>query len=150
MDSRARFFAALAAFLWTSAAFAQAHPNQTLPIEKIDAVFSKFDRDRDGTLDREEAKAFGLTSDSFKVGDQNGDGKLDRQEFAAAISYQFAAFNPDRNSTLDWKGAQRAGITNRKIFDGADADHDGTLDVTEYLAALLAHSQQARAQTGKR
>src|SRR5215467_13454191 len=120
MRSRAKFFATLVAFLWTNVVFAQPHQNQTLPIEKIDAVFSKFDRDRDGTLDRAEAKSFGLTDDSFKVGDQNGDGKLDREKFAAAVSYQFAAFNPDRNGRLDWSAAQRAGITNRRIFDGAD------------------------------
>jgi Ca2+-binding EF-hand superfamily protein len=131
--------AAVAALLWTATVFAQ---NHTVPTEKIDAAFSKIDRDQNGTLDPEEAKAFGITTEAFNIGNQDGDGTLDKQEFAAAVSYQFAAADPGKKGALDWNGAQKAGINNRKIFDAANANHDGTLDVAEYLAAMLAQSQQ--------
>ena len=78
------------------------------------------------------------------VGDQDGDRSLDRDEFAGAVSYQFAESKPKNVATLDWSHAQKAGIRSRKIFDGADSNHDGTLDVAEYLSALLAQPQAPR------
>jgi Ca2+-binding EF-hand superfamily protein len=140
------YLAALATILWTATLLAQ---NQTVPTEKVDAAFSKIDRDRNGALDPDEAKAFGLRIDAFNVGNQDADGTLDKQEFAAAVSYQFADADPGKKGTLDWNQAQKAGVKSRKIFDGADANHDGKLDVADYLAAMLGQSQQPGSPASK-
>ena len=49
--------------------------------------------------------------------------------------------NPDNDRTLDWKEAQKAGIKTKKVFDAADRDKDGTLDIAEFLAALVAQGK---------
>jgi Ca2+-binding EF-hand superfamily protein len=112
-----------------------------IPHEKIEAAFSKADSNGNGTIDYEEAKRFGISVDAFNVANQDADNKLDRNEFSAAISYQFAAANPKKDGTLDWSQAQKAGIRSKKIFDAANPDHDSTLDVAEFLSALLAQAQ---------
>jgi len=108
---------------------------------QIDAAFAKADLDKSGTVGLAEARKFGITLDVFRKANPKRDAALDKKEFADAIRYQFAWANGDRDDTLDWKEASMAGVKSKQVFDAADPDHDGTLDIAEYLAALVAQAK---------
>lgn len=103
---------------------------------QVDVAFKKADSDNDGTVDRPEARKFGITRAAFDHANPDKDGTLDKKEFLAAITYQFKRADPDNDGTLDRKEASRAGIKSKKTFDAANPDNDGTLDLAEYLDAL--------------
>jgi hypothetical protein len=52
------------------------------------------------------------------------------KEFSAAVAYQFARANRGKDDALDWAEAKKAGVRSKQVFDAADSDHDGTLDLT--------------------
>jgi hypothetical protein len=124
-------------FCACTAVFAQTRPNGEL----INRAFAKADTDHGGTVGLSEAKKFGITLDMFRKADAKKNAALDKNEFAVAISYQFAWANADRDGTLEWKEASMAGVRSKEIFDAADANHDGKLDPAEYLAALVAQAK---------
>ena len=66
---------------------------------------------------------------------------MDKQEFVAAISWQFEHANPDKDGTLDPKEARKAGVKTKKTFESANPDKDGTLDLGEYFDALTAQAK---------
>ena len=108
---------------------------------QIEAAFVKADTDGNAKIGLTEAKKFGITTDMFRKADTDRRGALDKKGFAAAIKYQFAWSNRDQDGTLDWKEASMAGVKSKQIFDAVDGDHDGTLDLPEYVAALVAQAK---------
>jgi hypothetical protein len=104
--------------------------------DQLNAAFAKADADKNGTVGLAEAKEFNLTIDTFRNANPDRNGRLDKKEFRAAVAYQFKAANAQNGSGLDWKAASRAGIRSKQVFDAADANHDGLLDLAEYVAAL--------------
>lgn len=113
----------------------------TLTDALVDPVFTKADKDKNGTLSLVEARKFGITTKAFQQANPDKDGSLDKAEFIAAITARFEAANPDKDGTLDWREAQKAGIKSKKVFAAANPDKDGTLDIAEYLAALAAQAK---------
>jgi Ca2+-binding EF-hand superfamily protein len=62
---------------------AQAQADQAKSDGGAEAMFRSLDKDRDGSISREEAKGTPHEKD-FVMLDKNGDGKLSREEHAAA------------------------------------------------------------------
>jgi len=85
------------------------------------------DRDRDGTLDLDEAKrAAGLL---FDVLDRDHDGTVTRHELSGRLSVrELAAADPDHDRTLT-RDEYLALVEQR--FKAADGDDDSTLTATE-------------------
>jgi len=93
------------------------------------AEVSKADKDNDGTLDRNEAKAFKMLSKHFDLIDTDKDGTIDQAEIDA---HKVLMADKDNDGTLDKKEVKHKGIA--KKFDVLDTDKDGTLDAKEVLA----------------
>ena len=108
---------------------------------QIASAFATADTDKSGTVGLAEAKKFGITADNFRKADRSRRAELTKTEFAAAIGYQFGWANANRNDGLDWKQASMAGVKSKQVFDAADPDHSGKLDLGEYLAALTAQAK---------
>jgi hypothetical protein len=109
---------------------------------QIDAAIAKADLDGNGSVGFGEAKKFGITPDMFRKANTDRDGALDKRQFAAALAYQFAFIAPNGDKKLDWKNASRAGVRSKQVFDAADPDHDGKLDLAEYVAAMAAQAKK--------
>jgi Ca2+-binding EF-hand superfamily protein len=65
-------------------------------------LFSRLDRDHDGTLDRRELRGR-MVSKEFAAADRDHDGTVDRAEYLAAVEKAFRAANRDNDGTLDAK-----------------------------------------------
>jgi Ca2+-binding EF-hand superfamily protein len=128
---------ACAALVSVAGAVGAAEPTE----DELNTAFVKADADKNGTVGLAEAKQFNLTIDTFRQANPDRNGKLDKKEFHAAVAHQFQAANAQNGSGLEWKAASRAGIRSKQIFDTADANHDGLLDLAEYVAGL---AQQAK------
>ena len=90
---------------------------------------AKADKDKNGTLDKNEAKAIPLVAKHFEAIDLDKDGTVDQAEIDA---FEIMAADKDNDGTLDKKEIKHKGIA--KAFDELDADKDGTLDVKEVFA----------------
>ena len=105
-------------------------------------TFAEADKDKDGTLDREEAKL--VCKENFDVMDGDKDGTLTEKELNACgqgghnehdklhekRSKQFAGADKDNDGTLTKEEAKKL----KKVyqnFDAIDADKDGTVDRDE-------------------
>lgn len=66
--------------------------------------------------------------------DIDKNGTLDLAEVKSAAAAHFDEMNPDADDKLDPHEAAPA--LSAKAFHQADADHDGTVDKAEYLAAV--------------
>jgi hypothetical protein len=108
---------------------------------KLDAAFKAADKDNDGTLDKEEAKAMPRVSKNFDAIDTDKDGTVSMDEIKASMKHAMkgmqekgkAAFNKadgDHDGTLD-KEEAKAMPRVAKNFDAIDADHDGTVSMDE-------------------
>lgn len=85
------------------------------------------DRDRDGTIDLQEAKT--AAARLFEVLDRDRTGKLPRHELSGRLSVrELAAADLDHDRTLD-KEEYLALVEHR--FKAADTDQDGTLSAGE-------------------
>jgi Ca2+-binding EF-hand superfamily protein len=85
------------------------------------------DPDRDGTVSLAEAKA--AASRLFTRLDRDHDGTLDRRELRGRmVSKEFGAADGDHDGTLD-KAEYLAAV--QKAFKAADGDNDGTVDAKE-------------------
>jgi Ca2+-binding EF-hand superfamily protein len=75
------------------------------------ALFTRLDRDHDGTVDRREL-AGRLSARELAAADPDHDGTLTEDEYLAVVEQRFNAANPDKDGTLDAKelnsGAGRA------------------------------------------
>ena len=65
-------------------------------------MFSKLDRDHDGTLDARELKGR-LSAQELVAADPDRDGTLTLDEYLAVVEQRFNAANPDKDGTLDAK-----------------------------------------------
>ena len=104
--------------------------------------FEAADKDKDGTLDREEAKA--VCGDKFDAMDTDKDGTLSKEEVNACgrkkhnehdklhekRSKEFNAADKDSDGTLTKEEAKRLKKV-YKNFDAIDADKDGTVSRDE-------------------
>ncbi len=88
MKKSALLVALSAASLIGGIAFAQTKPETTKPAADASAGFSmtQLDTNKDGSVDKEEAKASASLSAMFDKADTNKDGKLDAAELSAAAS----------------------------------------------------------------
>src|SRR3984885_15614544 len=75
--------------------------------------------------------------------DKDSDKTLDWAEIQTAASARFDRLNKDADPTLDSQEVK--GIIGEAAFKAADADHDGTLSKTEYLALVKKLFKQADA-----
>ena len=105
-------------------------------------TFEQADKDKDGTLDREEAKA--VCGEKFDVMDTDKDGTLTKEEFNVCgrkkhdehdkphekRSKEFAAADKDADGTLTKNEAKKLKKV-YKNFDAIDADKDGTVSRDE-------------------
>jgi len=85
---------------------------------RMERAFKKADKDNDGTLTREEAKALPRVAKSFDQIDTDKDGKVSLDEIYASAK----------------KVAKEIEEEDKARFDAADKDHDGTLDPDEAKA----------------
>lgn len=90
--------------------------------------FDELDRDRSGTLESGEVREG--TAAAFRAYDRNGDGALDRAEFAAAGGgvARFMEIDGDRDGRIDLKELSEA---TRKRFEEIDGNRDGRIDQQE-------------------
>ena len=106
------------------------------------ASFEEADKDKDGTLDREEAKA--VCGEKFDVMDADKDGTLTKEEVNACgrkahdehdklhekRTKEFSAADKDADGTLTKEEAKKLKKV-YKNFDAIDTDKDGTVSREE-------------------
>jgi Ca2+-binding EF-hand superfamily protein len=108
---------------------------------KLEERFKKADKDNDGTLDRNEAKAMKQVSRHFDEIDKDKDGTVSLDEVKAALEHAkkgmhekgeaaFQKADKDGDGTLD-KQEAKAMPRVEKNFDAIDADKDGTVSLDE-------------------
>ena len=84
------------------------------------------DKDSDGTLDKNEAKALPIVAKNFDAIDTDKDGTVDQIEID---TFMVMMEDKDNDGTLDKKEIKHKGIA--KAFAQLDGDKDGTLDANE-------------------
>lgn len=109
--------------------------------QHMEEMFKKADKDNDGTLDKEEAKAMPRVSKNFDAIDADKDGTVSLDEVKAAMQQMrkgmhekgkaaFAKADKDNDGTLD-KEEAKAMPRVAKNFDAIDGDKDGTVTMEE-------------------
>ncbi|HTS53078.1 MAG TPA: EF-hand domain-containing protein [Burkholderiales bacterium] len=115
---------------------------------KMEAAFKAADKDNDGTLDKEEAKAMPRVAKHFDAIDTDHDGTVSMDEIKASMKHAVKAMHEkgeaafknadaDHDGTLD-KEEAKAMPRVAKNFDTIDADHDGTVSMDEIHAFMKA------------
>jgi Ca2+-binding EF-hand superfamily protein len=115
---------------------------------RLEAAFKAADKDNDGTLDREEAKAMPRVSKNFDAIDTDKDGTVSMDEIKAAMMHAkhamqekgeaaFKKADADNDGTLD-KEEAKAMPRVAKNFDAIDTDKDGTVSMDEIRAFMKA------------
>ena len=152
----------LAAGLGLSAAV----PALAMHHEKMEAAFKAADKDGDGTLDREEAKAMPRIAKHFDRIDADKSGTLSLDEIGAAADRgrkthdkmkeghekgkaHFTAADKDNDGSLDREEAKAMPHV-AKHFDRIDADKSGTVTVEELRAFMKQHMNKHRRDRGDR
>lgn len=122
---------------------------------KFEAAFKAADKDNDGTLDKEEAKAMPRVAKNFDALDADKDGTVDMKEVAAGMKgrmetmmgkmhekgeAKFAAADKDKDGTLDKEEAKAMKHVSEH-FDAIDGDHDGTVSLDEIHTFMKSHKQ---------
>jgi Ca2+-binding EF-hand superfamily protein len=118
-------------------------------------IMNAADKDKDGKLSLEEFKPLDVQAkhhgdEHFKAGDKNSDGFIDAAELAGALKKQtwfailgegiepcFARMDANKDNKLDaseYRKISKMGHHSEQHFKGADANHDGFLDLTEFTA----------------
>jgi Ca2+-binding EF-hand superfamily protein len=88
--------------------------------------FDGLDRNNDGVIDQTEAQGHAWLQQNFATYDANHDGKLNADEYAAALNGARTA----RQGTAAAAGATAA----QSQFDAFDTNHNGSIDPTEAQA----------------
>jgi Ca2+-binding EF-hand superfamily protein len=118
------------------------------PAAKLEAAFKAADKDNDGTLDKQEAKAMPRVSKNFDAIDTDKDGTVSMDEIKAAMTQAkktmhdkaeaaFKKADADNDGTLD-KQEAKAMPRVAKNFDAIDTDKDGTVSMEEIRAFMQA------------
>jgi Ca2+-binding EF-hand superfamily protein len=121
---------------------------------KLEAAFKAADKDNDGTLDQEEAKAMPRVSKNFSAIDTDKDGTVSMDEIKAAMTQAkktmrdkgeaaFKKADADNDGTLD-KQEAKAMPRVAKNFDAIDTDKDGTVSMDEIRAFMQAKQKGAQ------
>lgn len=146
----------LAAGLGVSAAV----PAFAMHHDKMEAAFKTADKDGDGTLDREEAKAMPRVAKNFDRLDADKSGTLSLDEISAAAEKgrkmhdkmkdghekgkaHFAAADKDSDGSLDREEAKAMPHV-AKHFDRIDADKSGTVTEDELHTFMKQHMKKRR------
>lgn len=143
-------FALVAVLASPSLSFADDHA------ARLDAAFKAADKDSDGTLTKEEAKAMPRVAKNFDAIDTDHDGTVSMDEIKAAMKQAkntmhekgkaaFEKADADHDGTLDKeeaKGMPRVA----KNFDAIDADHDGTVSMDEIHTFMKAQHKSMQQQ----
>lgn len=123
-----------------------------------EAVFKNADKDNDGTLDKNEAKAMPRVSKHFDEIDADKDGTISMDEMKASMEHMrkamhekgkaaFKEADKDNDGTLD-KEEAKAMPRVSKNFDAIDADKDGTVSPDEIRAFMKSQRQGGGPQKG--
>jgi Ca2+-binding EF-hand superfamily protein len=126
---------------------------------KLEQAFKKADKDNDGSLDREEAKALPRVAKNFDKIDADKSGTVTLAEIHAAGNQaakqieeqdraRFQAADKDHDGTLD---REEAKVFPRiaKNFDKIDADKSGTISQEEIRNYARAQRSTAKADASK-
>ena len=89
----------------------------------------KGDKDKDGHLDKMEAKSFAMLSSHFDIIDTDKDGTIDQAEID---THKIMMGDKDNDGTVDKNEIKHKGVA--KAFAKLDTDKDGTLDANEVAA----------------
>jgi len=128
--------------------------------EKMEAAFKAADKDGDGTLDREEAKALPRIAKQFDRLDADKSGTLSLEEIGTAAEKgrkmrdkmkeghakgkaHFAAADKDADGSLDREEAKAMPHV-AKHFDRIDTDKSGTVTEEELHAFMKQHMKKHR------
>ncbi len=95
----------------------------------IAAEVKKADKDNDGTLDKNEAKAIPMIAKNFDLIDVDKEGTIEQAEIDA---FKVMQADRDNDGTLEPKEVKHKGVA--KAFKQLDGDNDGTLDAKEVFA----------------
>jgi Ca2+-binding EF-hand superfamily protein len=117
--------------------------------KKLEQAFKQADKDNDGSLDREEAKALPRVAKNFDRidADKSATVTLDEirasaheavQKMKAEHQARFAAADKDHDGTLDREEAKALPRV-AKHFDAIDADQSGTVSEEEIRKHAQAH-----------
>jgi Ca2+-binding EF-hand superfamily protein len=120
---------------------------------KLEAAFKAADKDNDGTLDKQEAKAMPRVAKNFDAIDTDKDGTVSMDEVNASMEKMkkgmhekgkaaFDKADKDHDGTLT-KDEAKAMPRVAKNFDAIDADKDGTVSLEEIHAFMKAQHKGA-------
>ena len=135
---------AIAALLITPAVLLAADP-----AKRLDDAFKRADKDHDGTLSRDEAKALPQVSKHFSSIDADKDGTVSKDEIKAYMKHAaksmqekgkeaFQAADKNHDGTLSREEANAMPKVARH-FEQMDTDKDGTVSEAEIRAYLKSH-----------
>ena len=119
--------------------------------KSFEQAFKAADKDSDGTLDREEAKALPRVAKRFDEIDADKDGTVSLEEVYASARKvvkhmeeerraKFQAADKDKDGTLDREEAKALPRVSEH-FDEIDADKDGTVSAKEINTYAKAKAQ---------
>lgn len=120
--------------------------------------FEQADKDKDGTLDREEAKL--VCDHDFDKMDTDKDGTVSKEELNACgrdaehakmhekRDKEFASADKDADGTLDREEAKKLKNV-AKNFDAIDTDKDGTVSRDEVHEFMHQHGKDAKKSKSK-
>ena len=122
---------------------------------QLEEQFKKADKDNDGTLTKEEAKAMPYVAKHFKEIDTDKDGTVSMDEIRTFMKYhnedahkrgeeRFKKADKDNDGTLT-KVEAKAMPNVYKNFDAIDTDKDGTVTLEEVHDYMMAKRKQNQA-----
>ncbi len=123
---------------------------------KLEAAFKAADKDNDGTLTREEAKAMPRVSKNFDAIDTDKDGTVSLDEIKASIKHAMKEMHEKGKAAFEKADADHDGTLTKeeaaamprvaKNFDAIDTDHDGTVSMDEIHTFMKAHHKGMQQQ----
>jgi Ca2+-binding EF-hand superfamily protein len=149
-------FRLLAVLLLSASSFGAAESIAAEPsVSLMQRILKAADKSHDGKLSVEEYKTLDVQAkhhgdEHFQAGDKNNDGFIDATELADALKKQtwfailsegtevcFQRLDVNKDARLDaaeYRKVSKMGGHSEQHFNGADANKDGFLDLTEFTA----------------